>query len=68
MNKRIKKKHIDNHQEYLLKSLICSKKGNLNYYLFNDFDKAHNKMKELSNAYIFEPILFKSIFESIGKE
>ena len=23
MNKRIKKKHIDNHQEYLLKSVEC---------------------------------------------
>jgi hypothetical protein len=47
---------------------FVQKEGSQNYYLFNDFDKAHNKMKELFNAYILEPILLKSIFESIGKE
>lgn len=26
------------------------------FYLFNDFDKAYEKMKELRNSYILEPL------------
>ena len=57
----------DKKQQPTFKYLV-QQEGSQNYYLFNDFDKAHKKMKELFNAYILEPILLKSIFESIGKE
>ena len=35
---------------------FVQKKGNTNYYLFNEFDKAYDKMKELCNSYLLEPI------------
>ena len=30
--------------------------NNQNYFLFNEFDKAYEKMKELNDSYILEPI------------
>jgi hypothetical protein len=45
----------DKEQQPTFKYFV-QKNNSQNYYLFNDFEKAYNKMKELSNAYILEPI------------
>lgn len=42
---------------------FVQKDNNKHYYLFNDFDEAYYKMKELCNSYILEPI-----FAPINKE
>lgn len=59
---------LENKEQQPTFKYFVQKNGNLNYYLFNDFDKAHKKMIELSNAYILEPILLRSIFAPMNKE
>lgn len=47
---------LENKEQQPTFKYFVQKNGNLNYYLFNDFDKAYYKMKELCNSYILEPI------------
>ena len=35
---------------------FVQKEGSNNYYLFNEFDMAFDKMRELYNSYLLEPI------------